>query len=200
MSKALVPATTPLDEPLRSSLKCPSSPVPVHGDAPAPVFPDTPPPNRKRVRFKDGDEAVESICVFRPDGRPSALLTAHSSDTESETEESEEDAPSLPQYISNLAFEKRVAARFTTDGWTTVSESLARYTGPAPHVPGQGDGDGATAPGTASCSPSPSSCAPAPRRASSSSPCASPRRASGSGGTTTAARTFASFSLRRRRR
>jgi hypothetical protein len=43
--------------------------------------------------------------------------------------------------VRNLAFEKRVAARFTTDGWTTVSESLARYMGPAPPAPGQGGSD-----------------------------------------------------------
>ncbi|KAI0290244.1 hypothetical protein BC826DRAFT_1106592 [Russula brevipes] len=122
---------------------------------------------------------------FAPTDGHLVLLTAHSSDTEPETEEPEEDAPSLPQYITisavpvqlpntntntrappssksqiyyrrsphhtptarqlhvhNLAFEKRVAARFTTDSWTTVSESLAQYTGLAPPAPGQGDGSG----------------------------------------------------------
>lgn len=34
--------------------------------------------------------------------------------------------------VRNIAFEKRVAARFTVDDWTTVSEVLARYTGPGP--------------------------------------------------------------------
>ena len=33
--------------------------------------------------------------------------------------------------VRNLSFEKCVAARFTTDGWTTVSEAHARYVGPA---------------------------------------------------------------------
>lgn len=32
--------------------------------------------------------------------------------------------------VRNIAFEKRVAARFTIDDWTTVSEVLARYAGP----------------------------------------------------------------------
>jgi hypothetical protein len=31
-----------------------------------------------------------------------------------------------------MAFEKSVAARFTTDNWTTVSEAHARYVSPAP--------------------------------------------------------------------
>lgn len=34
--------------------------------------------------------------------------------------------------VRNIAYEKCVAARFTTDGWTTVSEAHARYVGPAP--------------------------------------------------------------------
>ena len=36
--------------------------------------------------------------------------------------------------VRNIAFEKRVAARFTTNDWKTVSEVFARYTGPA--IPG----------------------------------------------------------------
>ncbi|KAH9021571.1 putative phosphatase regulatory subunit-domain-containing protein, partial [Lactarius pseudohatsudake] len=39
--------------------------------------------------------------------------------------------------VRNLAFEKSVSVRFTTDGWTTVSEAHARYVGPA----GTGDWD-----------------------------------------------------------
>ncbi|KAI0290241.1 hypothetical protein BC826DRAFT_1106590 [Russula brevipes] len=174
---------------------------------------DTPPPNRKHVRFK---------------GEP-------------ETEEPEENAPSLPQYIPisavpvqvpntnantipgplrppshryiiagplaahptarqcpprvyialppplpglrgavhmrNLAFEKHVAARFTTDGWITMSESLARYTGPRPARarPGRLQRQHKQHLGTTSRSPSPSSCArgppgAAPRHARTSSP------------------------------
>jgi len=33
--------------------------------------------------------------------------------------------------VRNIAYDKRVAARFTIDDWMTVSEVLARYTGPA---------------------------------------------------------------------
>ncbi|KAI9443926.1 putative phosphatase regulatory subunit-domain-containing protein, partial [Lactarius indigo] len=32
--------------------------------------------------------------------------------------------------VRNIAFEKSVSARFTTDAWTTVSEAQARYVGP----------------------------------------------------------------------
>ncbi|KAH9169675.1 putative phosphatase regulatory subunit-domain-containing protein, partial [Lactarius sanguifluus] len=39
--------------------------------------------------------------------------------------------------VRNLAFEKSVSVRFTTDGWATVSEAHARYVGPA----GTGDWD-----------------------------------------------------------
>ena len=34
--------------------------------------------------------------------------------------------------VRNVAFEKTVVARFTTDGWTTVSETEARYVSPVP--------------------------------------------------------------------
>jgi hypothetical protein len=32
--------------------------------------------------------------------------------------------------VRNITYEKHVAAHFTIDGWLTVSEGLARYTGP----------------------------------------------------------------------
>jgi hypothetical protein len=34
--------------------------------------------------------------------------------------------------VRNISFEKSVTARFTTDGWTTVSEAHAHYVRPAP--------------------------------------------------------------------
>ena len=34
--------------------------------------------------------------------------------------------------VRNIAFQKCVTARFTTDGWTTISEAHARYVGPIP--------------------------------------------------------------------
>jgi hypothetical protein len=41
--------------------------------------------------------------------------------------------------VRNISFEKCVAVRFTTDGWTTTSEVQARYTGPAPKTAGAWD-------------------------------------------------------------
>jgi len=46
--------------------------------------------------------------------------------------------------VRNITFEKRVAARFTIDVWTTVSEVLARYAGPVnagAHLHPSDDGD-----------------------------------------------------------
>jgi len=44
--------------------------------------------------------------------------------------------------VRNLAPEKRVVARFTSDDWTTVSEVRAWYTDPHPSAPSDGDGVG----------------------------------------------------------
>ncbi|KAN0136128.1 putative phosphatase regulatory subunit domain containing protein [Lactarius tabidus] len=41
--------------------------------------------------------------------------------------------------VRNISFEKCVAVRFTTDGWTTVSETQARFVGPAPETDGAWD-------------------------------------------------------------
>ncbi|KAN0136127.1 putative phosphatase regulatory subunit domain containing protein [Lactarius tabidus] len=41
--------------------------------------------------------------------------------------------------VRNISFEKCVAVRFTTDGWTTISETQARYVGPAPETAGAWD-------------------------------------------------------------
>jgi hypothetical protein len=161
----------------------------------------------KRVRFNDSDGQLESVCVFRPTGRPSAISRFHpDSDSEFETSSSSDDdnddrwrrrrasvvvaaaaaaalvplevadvisqipsrrtplttclvrldsiTPTLPSMrcgqqrqqqplllrgvvrVRNIAYEKRVAARYTFDDWKTTTETLARYVDP-------GDGDGA---------------------------------------------------------
>ena len=171
---------------LKSSLKCsrtrrvisePSTP-PIHSPVLTSISP--PPPNPKSVRFKDKDDGeLESVCLFRPTGRPSSISHPRSlSDTETETEtetalevsqqrravvgattftpteispipsphtppesnvqlESLTFLPARPPLlrgtirVRNIAFEKSVAARFTTDDWTTISEAHARYVGPA---------------------------------------------------------------------
>ncbi|KAF8267038.1 putative phosphatase regulatory subunit-domain-containing protein [Lactarius quietus] len=137
----------------------------------------SPPPSPKSVRFKDSDGELESVCHFRPTGRPSSISHPRShSDTETETEtdsalaaqfaattatifktteispipsphtppesnvhlESLTLLPARPPLlrgtvrVRNIAYEKNVAVRFTTDGWTTISEAHARYVGPAP--------------------------------------------------------------------
>jgi hypothetical protein len=180
--------SSPTRPPLKSSLKCsrgrrvisePSTP-PSH----APTS-DSPPPNIKSVHFnKEGE--LESVCLFRPTGRPSSISHPRShSDTETETET---DSPfptqregittatnftiadispipsphTPPEWnvhlesltllsarppllrgtvrVRNIAFEKCVAVRFTTDNWTTISESHARYVGPSSaHSPGTWD-------------------------------------------------------------
>jgi hypothetical protein len=46
--------------------------------------------------------------------------------------------------VRNIAYEKYVAAHFTIDGWMTVSDGLARYTGPTisgTHHHGDSDDD-----------------------------------------------------------
>ena len=184
-------AHTPPRKPLKSSLKCsrgrrvisePSAP-PTHSPRGS-----SPPPSPKSVRFKDKDGDLESVCLFRPTGRPSSISHPRShSDTETETDtdsalaaqqqqrdvsvraaifatteispipsphtspesnvhlESLTLLPARPPLlrgtvrVRNIAFEKCVAARFTTDDWTTISESHARYVGPAPAAPGAWD-------------------------------------------------------------
>lgn len=176
--------SSPTRPPLKSSLKCsrprraivsePSSP-PTHSPTSG-----SPPPNSKSVRFKDKEGELESVCHFRPTGRPSSISHPRShSDTETETEtdstlvaqrggpttkmsstmftiadispipsphtppesnvhlESLTLLPARPPLlrgtvrVRNIAFEKCVTTRFTTDDWTTVSESHARYVGPS---------------------------------------------------------------------
>ena len=198
VTRTPAPITFPIKKSLKSSLGC--SNTGSFGRSKETAAPTQPnvrrsmlTSSRKSVRFKGVDDGLESICVFRATGRPSALLNPDS-DTESDTESNgassfpspeclvlanamagtavapllkvtdispipSEHIPPHPFIylesispltgarppllrgivrVRNIAYEKRVAARFTVDDWTTASESLARYTGP----PGAHDDDG----------------------------------------------------------
>jgi hypothetical protein len=201
VTRTPAPITIPIKKPLKSSLGCSNTGSFARSkETAAPTKPNVRrsmlPPSRKSVRFKDEDVdgGLESICVFRATGRPSALLNPDS-DTESDAESNEASSfpyseclvlakamagaaatapllkvmdispiPSehIPPHpfiylesispltgarppllrgivrVRNIAYEKRVAARFTVDNWTTASEALARYAGP----PGAHDDDG----------------------------------------------------------
>ena len=135
----------------------------------------------KNVHFKEKDDGLESVRLFRRTGKP-ASVSKPTSDTETETEpelssypfprspkntfaspsssslseiascstvpacspspyanvhlESITLPPARPPVlrgtiiVRNIVFEKSVGVRFTLDGWTTVSEVLATYSGP----------------------------------------------------------------------
>lgn len=122
--------TSALDKPLKSSLKCCSS------QAPAPTVSSVGGRNsttrsRKSVRFKEIDDQLESVCVFRATGRPSAIFGPISdSDTESETSSSDDDDDNAP--ASSLAQPPRVsvaAMLVPLDAADIVSPI------PSPHTP-----------------------------------------------------------------
>ncbi|KAI9454121.1 hypothetical protein BJY52DRAFT_1189091 [Lactarius psammicola] len=111
----------------------------------------------KNVHFKEKDEGLESVRLFRRTGKP-ASVSKTTSDTETETEPEPSAYPfphlvilprtqmytsnqspflqRVPQFcaepiiVRNIVFEKSVVVRFTLDEWTTVSEVLATYSGP----------------------------------------------------------------------
>src|SRR6267142_207434 len=86
-------------KPLKSSLKRYSSQAPAAPTVPGVSDRNSATRSRKSVRFKEIDNQLESVCFFRPTGRPSAIFSPISdSDTESDTASSDDDdapAPSL---------------------------------------------------------------------------------------------------------
>jgi hypothetical protein len=141
----------------------------------------TTPFGSKNVHFKEKDDGLESVRLFRRTGKP-VSVSKSTSDTETETEPEPSSYPfphvsqnsfaspsssalseiatcstipasnpspyanvhleslTLPParppvlrgtvIVRNIVFEKSVCVRFTLDGWTTVSEVLATYSGP----------------------------------------------------------------------
>ena len=86
--------SSPVDRPIKSCLKYTRSWS--SRDAPTSVLSSVdrsiPATARKRVRFKDRDGHLESVCVFRPTGRPYSIFSLHSdSDSGSETALSDDD-------------------------------------------------------------------------------------------------------------
>ena len=84
--------SSPVDKPLKSSLKCTRSWS--SRDDPTPVLPSVDrsilAAARKRVRFKDRDGHLESVCVFRPTERPSSIFSLHS-DNDSGSDDDNDD-------------------------------------------------------------------------------------------------------------
>lgn len=94
------PATSPLDKPLKSSLRCTSSldqretSVPTSLIVRGSILPST----QKRVRFKDSDNGLVSVRFFRATERPCAISSPYS-DIDSETEYESKDA-SFTQHVA----------------------------------------------------------------------------------------------------
>lgn len=193
VTRTPAPITFPVHKSLKSSIGCSSTgsfgrsketAPPTHLNVRRDALPLS---SRKSVRFKGGDDGLESICFFQATERPSALLNPDS-DTEPDAESNDASSIYSPQClvlanaaigetatapllkitdlspipssrtpshsfirlesispllagarppllrgivrVRNIAFEKCVAARFTIDDWSTVSEVLARYAGP----------------------------------------------------------------------
>lgn len=144
-------------------------------------MPSTPAYGAKNVHFKEKDEGLESVRLFRRTGKPVSVSKPTSdTETETETEHSAYPFPHVSQntfappsssalseiatcstiparnpspyanvhlesvtlpparppvlrgtvIVRNITFEKSVGVRFTLDGWITVSEVLATYSGP----------------------------------------------------------------------
>jgi Carbohydrate/starch-binding module (family 21) len=120
-------------KPLKSSLKRCSS------RAPTPTVPDTSDrtsatQSRRCVRFKEIDDQLESVCFFRPTGRPSAIFSPISdsdSESESETASSDDDAPapSLARLPGRRASVAAAAIMVPLEAADIVSPI------PSPHTP-----------------------------------------------------------------
>jgi len=103
--------SSPVDKPLKSSLKCtrPWS----SRDAPTSVLPSVDrsilAAARKRVRFKDRDGHLESVCVFRPTERPSSIFSLHSDSDSGSDDDNDDRAGPLRRQRDSVAAAAKLA-------------------------------------------------------------------------------------------
>jgi len=97
--------SSPVGRPLKSSLKYTRSWS--SRDAPTSVLPSVdrsiPAAARKRVRFKDRDGHLESVCVFRPTGPPSSIFSLHSDSDSGSDDDSDDRAGPLRRQRDSVA-------------------------------------------------------------------------------------------------
>jgi len=119
-----------VDRPLKSSLKCTRSWS--SRDAPTSVLPSVDrsvlAAARKRVRFKDTDGHLESVCVFRPTGRPSSIFSLHSDSDSGSDDDNDDRAGSWRRQRDSV-----VAAAEPALVPLEVADVISQI--PSPHIP-----------------------------------------------------------------